>query len=142
MNLDIYNQLIHILDKERVLLDEPMKKHTTFRVGGSADCFVMPKTIEEVKNVIALCRKTELQYYVIGNGSNLLVGDRGYRGVIIQIFKEMNETTVDGEVVRAQDGALLSKIGSVSLEAGLTGFEFAAGIPGTVGGAVVMNAGA
>ena len=142
MNLEFYNQLIQIIDKERVLLDEPMKKHTTFRVGGNADYFVMPKTTEEVKGVVALCQKENLPYYILGNGSNLLVGDIGYRGVIIQIYKEMNVITVDGDRICAQAGALLSKVGSVALEAELTGFEFAAGIPGTVGGAVVMNAGA
>lgn len=142
MNLAFYNQLIQIIDKERVLLDEPMKKHTTFRVGGNADYFVVPKTTEEVKGVVRLCKEENLPYYILGNGSNLLVGDKGYRGVIIQIYKEMNEITVDGDRIRAQAGALLSKVGSVALEAGLTGFEFAAGIPGAVGGAVVMNAGA
>lgn len=142
MNLNIYHQLIQIIDKERVLSDEPMKKHTTFRVGGNADFFVKPSTAEEVKCVVALCKKENLPYYILGNGSNLLVGDKGYRGVIIQIYKDMNEIEVDGDRIRAQAGALLSKVGSAALEAGLTGFEFAAGIPGTVGGAVMMNAGA
>ena len=142
MNLNIYSQLIQIIDKERVLLDEPMKKHTTFRVGGNADYFVMPRTTQEVQQVVALCKNEILPYYILGNGSNLLVGDKGYRGVIIQIYKEMNEITVEGECICAKAGALLSKVGSVALEAGLAGFEFAAGIPGTVGGAVVMNAGA
>ena len=142
MNQNIYNQLIQIIDKTRVLIDEPMKKHTTFRVGGNADYFVMPRTTEEVQKVVALCKNENLPYYILGNGSNLLVGDKGYRGVIIQIYKEMNKIIVEGECIRAQAGALLSKVGSVALEAGLTGFEFAAGIPGAVGGAVVMNAGA
>lgn len=142
MNLAFYNELIQIIDKERVLVDEPMKKHTTFRVGGAADYFVMPKSTEEVKRVVALCKKENLPYYILGNGSNLLVGDKGYRGVIIQIYKEMNKITVDGDKIYAQAGTLLSKVGSMALEAGLTGFEFAAGIPGAVGGAVVMNAGA
>ncbi len=142
MNLNIYNQLIQIIDKDRVLVDEPMRKHTTFRVGGNADYFVMPRTTQEVQQVVALCKNENLPYYILGNGSNLLVGDKGYRGVIIQIYKEMNTITVEGECIRAQAGALLSKVGSVALEAELTGFEFAAGIPGAVGGAVVMNAGA
>ena len=142
MNQNIYHQMIQILDKERVLIDEPMKKHTTFRVGGNADYFVMPRTIEEVKQILLFCKKENLPYYILGNGSNLLVGDKGYRGVIIQIYKEMNAITVNEDRICAQAGALLSKVGSVALEAGLTGFEFAAGIPGTVGGAVVMNAGA
>ncbi len=142
MNLDFYNQLVNCIDKERVLVDESMKKHTTFRVGGNADYFVMPQNAEEVKNIVALCKEAQMPYYILGNGSNLLVGDKGYRGVIIQIYKAMNGIRVEGDKVKAQAGALLSRVGTAALEAELTGFEFAAGIPGTVGGAVVMNAGA
>ena len=142
MNLSFYNQLIQIVDKEQVLIDEPMKKHTTFRVGGPADYFVMPKSIEEVQKIVAFCKDAKMPYYVLGNGSNLLVSDAGYRGVIIQIYKSMSEITVEDTTIRAQAGALLSKIGNIALDAELTGFEFAAGIPGAVGGAVVMNAGA
>lgn len=142
MNIEFYNQLVNLIEEKRVLVDEPMKKHTTFRVGGNADYFVMPQNETEVKDVVALCKKNSMPYYILGNGSNLLVGDKGYRGVIIQIYKEMNDIQVDGDKVKAQAGALLSRIGNAALEAELTGFEFAAGIPGTVGGAVVMNAGA
>lgn len=142
MNLEFYNQLIKIINEERVLTEEPLNQHTTFRVGGPADYFVMPNKIEEVKAVVDLCQGANMPYYVLGNGSNLLVSDKGYRGVIIQIYKEMNDIQVVGDCIRAQAGALLSKIGNVALEARLAGFEFAAGIPGTVGGAVVMNAGA
>ena len=142
MNSNFYNELLDIIDKARVYLDEPMKKHTTFRVGGPADYFVTPNTVEEVKAIIALCKKENVPYYILGNGSNLLVGDQGYRGVMIQLYKEMSNIEVDGEVIRVQAGALLSRIGNMALEAELQGFEFAAGIPGTVGGAVVMNAGA
>lgn len=142
MKLDFYNQLVKCIDKERVLVEEPMKKHTTFRVGGNADYFVMPQNGEEVKNIVTLCKEAQMPYYILGNGSNILVGDKGYRGVIIQIYKEMNGIEVEGDKVKAQAGALLSRVGTAALEAELTGFEFAAGIPGTVGGAVVMNAGA
>ena len=142
MNSKFYNQLIEIIEEKRVLCDEPMSKHTTFRVGGPADYFLMPKNTEEVQKVVTLCRENSMPYYVLGNGSNLLVSDRGYRGVIVQIYKEMNRIQIEGTTIRVQAGALLSKIGSAALEAGLTGFEFASGIPGTVGGAVVMNAGA
>lgn len=142
MNLNFYNRMMDIIDEKRIYTDEPMKKHTTFRVGGNADFFVIPKTVEEVKQMIMLCVEQDMPYYILGNGSNLLVGDKGYRGVVIQIYKEMNNIFVDGQKIKVQAGALLSKIGSVALEAGLTGFEFAAGIPGTMGGAVVMNAGA
>ena len=142
MKLDFYNQLINCIDEERVLVDEPMKKHTTFRVGGNADYFVMPQNAEEVNKIVALCKDAEVPYFILGNGSNLLVGDRGYRGVIIQIYKAMNDVQIEGDRVKVQAGALLSRVGTATLEAELTGFEFAAGIPGTVGGAVVMNAGA
>ncbi len=142
MNLAFYNQLIQSIDKTMVLLNEPMSNHTTFRVGGPADYFVIPKTAEDIKKIVALCKKNDMPYYILGNGSNLLVGDKGYRGVVIQIYKEMNQIQVVGDMIKAQAGALLSKVGAVALEMGLTGFEFAAGIPGTVGGAVVMNAGA
>lgn len=142
MNAEFYHQLIQIIDTERVLVEEPMKKHVTFRVGGPADFFVMPRTADEIRGILALCKKEGLPYYILGNGSNLLVGDQGYRGVIIQIYKEMNQITVEEDRILAQAGVLLSKVGNAALDAGLTGFEFAAGIPGTVGGAVVMNAGA
>lgn len=140
--MDIYNQLINIIDSSRVYRDEPMHKHTTFRVGGNADYFVVPRTWKEIQKVIAFCQKKNIPYYILGNGSNLLVSDSGYHGVIIQIYKEMNAIEIVENIMRVEAGALLSKVGSTALEAGLTGFEFAAGIPGTIGGAVVMNAGA
>lgn len=142
MNLQFYEQLLSIVEENRIYQKEPMKKHTTFRVGGEADYFVTPNSVAEVQAVVKLCREKNIPYYILGNGSNLLVGDKGYRGVIIQIYREMNEIRVAGEEISVQAGALLSKVGSAALDAGLTGFEFAAGIPGTVGGAVVMNAGA
>ena len=142
LDMNFYQKLIKIIDEERVLRDEPMKAHTTFRVGGPADYFVCPNCNAEVKELIALCQAEAVPYYILGNGSNLLVGDKGYRGVVIQIYREMNDIQVQGEHIYVEAGALLSRIGSIALEAELTGFEFAAGIPGTMGGAVVMNAGA
>lgn len=142
MEEKFYDQLIHTLDKDRVLLKELMSKHTTFRVGGAADYFVMPETAAEVEAVIAICRRYGTPYYILGNGSNLLVGDKGYRGVIIQIGKEMSSIVIEDTVLRVQAGALLSRIAKEALDHSLTGMEFAAGIPGTLGGAVVMNAGA
>ena len=142
MNSIFLNKLKSILNENCIYLDEPMKKHTTFRVGGNADFFVTPKTKDEVRAVISLCKEEKIPYYILGNGSNLLVGDKGYRGVIIQIYKEMNAIKVNGEAIKVQAGALLSRVGAAALEAELSGFEFASGIPGTMGGAVVMNAGA
>jgi len=142
MNLVFYNKMMDIIEESRIYTNEPMKKHTTFRIGGNADFFVVPKTKEEIKKIITLCKEMEEPYYILGNGSNLLVGDKGYRGVIIQIYKEMNTIWIEEDKIKVQAGALLSKVGSAALEAGLTGFEFASGIPGTMGGAIVMNAGA
>lgn len=142
MNFEFYNQLMQVIDEKRILQNEPMKKHTTFRVGGNADFFVMPQDASEIKAIVEVCKSAKMPFYILGNGSNLLVSDDGYRGVIIQIYKEMNHIEVHGETIKVQAGALLSRVGNVALEAELTGFEFAAGIPGTVGGAVVMNAGA
>ena len=143
MKKEIENKLIDCIGIENVKLEEPMEKHTTFRIGGPADYFLCPQTAEELKAVIHVCKETGIPYFILGNGSNLLVSDKGYRGAVIQIWKNMSEVSVEDETkIRAQAGAQLSKIASCSLEQSLEGFEFAAGIPGTLGGAVVMNAGA
>lgn len=142
MNQNFYDKLNNVIAKDSILIDEPMSRHTTFRVGGPADFFVTPKAKEEVRDVIRICKEAGMSYYIIGNGSNLLVSDAGYRGVIVQIYKEMNEVKVEGDLVKAQAGALLSGIAAKALGAELSGFEFASGIPGTIGGACVMNAGA
>ena len=142
MNQNFYDKLNNVIAKDSILIDEPMSRHTTFRVGGPADFFVTPKAKEEVRDVICICKEAGMPYYIIGNGSNLLVSDEGYRGVIVQIYKEMNEVKVEGDLVKAQAGALLSGIAAKALGAELSGFEFASGIPGTIGGACVMNAGA
>ena len=142
MNQNFYDKLNNVIAKDSILTDEPMSRHTTFRVGGPADFFVTPKAKEEVRDVIRICKEAGMPYYIIGNGSNLLVSDAGYRGVIVQIYKEMNEVKVEGNLVKAQAGALLSGIAAKALGAELSGFEFASGIPGTIGGACVMNAGA
>ena len=142
MVLDFEQRLAGLMDGERIKKDEPMKKHVTFRVGGNADYFVTVKNADEIAAVINLCKEEKVPYFIMGNGSNLLVGDKGIRGVVIQIAKDMNDIEVDGETITAMAGALLSKIAGAALNAGLTGLEFASGIPGTLGGAVVMNAGA
>lgn len=128
--------------KENILINEPMKKYTTFRVGGPADILVKPSTIEEVQYVVATCKENKVPYYIIGNGSNLLVDDLGFRGVIVQIYKNLSDIVVEDSTVKAQAGALLSKIATKAADEELAGFEFAHGIPGTLGGAVTMNAGA
>ena len=140
--MDLFKALCETAGQENVFIDEPMNRHTTFRIGGPADYFVTPDRAEQIGRIIELCRKENVPYYIIGNGSNLLVGDKGYRGVIIQIYKKMNKVRTEGERVYTQAGALLSKTASAALEASLTGLEFASGIPGTLGGALRMNAGA
>ena len=140
--MDLYKELCSITGEKNVLKNEPMSGHTTFRIGGAADYFVMPSDAGEIRRIVSLCRTDGVPYYVIGNGSNLLVGDKGYRGVIVQIYKNMNDIRVEGERLCVQAGALLSKAAAAAWEAGLTGLEFASGIPGTLGGAVRMNAGA
>lgn len=142
MNQEIGKKLLSILKVEQVKKDEPMKIHTTFRVGGPTSYFVTPETEEEVAKVIEVCTQENVPYYIVGNGSNLLVSDQGYEGVIIQIYKQMNRVEITENEIHAQAGALLSVIANRAMEAELTGFEFAAGIPGTLGGACVMNAGA
>lgn len=138
----IYELLCECAGEEQVMRREPMRMHTTFRIGGEAALFVAPTTIEAIAGVVRICREQNVPYYVVGNGSNLLVSDQGYDGVVIQIYRSFNQITANGEEIRAQAGAMLSVIAKTALAEELTGFEFASGIPGTIGGAVVMNAGA
>lgn len=135
-------KFIEIFGNNRVLFDEQMSQHTTFRIGGPADVFVMPENYEQIREVLRLCKEEKLPFFVLGNGSNLLVSDSGYRGVIIQMDRNMEEIRVEGEEIHACAGALLSSVAVAARNASLTGFEFAGGIPGTIGGAAVMNAGA
>ena len=137
-----YQQLIKIVDEEQVLLDEPLSRHTTFKTGGTAEYFVEIRDKEQLSEVIKYFKLIDRDYFVLGNGSNLLVSDNGYDGVIISLHKYMTDIKVEGSLVTAGAGALLSKVSKCAADAALTGLEFAAGIPGTVGGAMVMNAGA
>ena len=134
--------LYNVVDAAKIQKDEPMKKHTTFRIGGPADYFIMPSNEKELAETIRVCREFSIPIYIVGNGSNLLVGDKGFRGAIIQLYKSMGTFQVEGNQITAQAGCSLAQIANAALDAALTGFEFAAGIPGTLGGAVVMNAGA
>ena len=122
--------------------NEPMGKHCTFRCGGNADLYVMPGSIEELSSVIKACRENDYPFMVIGNGSNILVKDQGYKGAIIEVNNRINSVDVIGDEIVADAGAKLSSVAMVAYENDLAGFEFAHGIPGNVGGAVVMNAGA
>lgn len=142
MKQEFYEKLSKIVRKEQILEEEPMKKHTTFRIGGPAEYLILPQTTEEIADVIKLCRQEEIPWYIVGNGSNLLVADEGVRGVVIQLLRNFNQIQVVGCQIRMQAGAQNAAVAKRALDASLTGFEFAAGIPGTIGGAVVMNAGA
>ena len=121
--------------------EEPMSKHTTFRIGGAAEVFAAPDA-RELPQLLAMAKGADVPVAVIGNGSNLLVGDRGIAGLVIEIGERMSEVRIEGTTLVAGAGALLSKAAQTAAAAGLGGLEFAAGIPGSVGGAVVMNAGA
>jgi len=127
---------------ENILLQEPMAGHTTFRIGGPADCFVQLENEEQLKKVQRYLNLVGVPFFVLGNGSNLLVSDAGYRGVILQIGQKMSEIVVQGCHIVAKAGATMIQTARTAQEHGLAGLEFASGIPGTVGGGVVMNAGA
>lgn len=139
---EIVEKLLEEIPKSMVKIDEPMNRHTSFKIGGPADVYVAPSTIEQLTFALKVCRDHKIPYFILGNGSNLLVKDGGYRGVMIHIFRNMNQIKVTGNEVYAQAGALLVKVANTCLDHGLGGFEFAHGIPGTIGGAVFMNAGA
>ena len=137
------NEWIRKLGEQvEILVAEPMKNHTTFRIGGPADALALPKTPEEVAEVVHFCYEHAQPYYVLGNGSNLLVSDEGYRGLVLQLYRNFNDIQVNGETITVQYGAMLAAVARTAYQTGLTGLEFASGIPGTIGGAVVMNAGA
>lgn len=138
----MYEYIESFIPGEQILFHEPMNKHTTFRVGGEAACMIYVQTEEEIRKLVSYLNQIEEDYFMLGNGSNILVGDKGYRGIIIKFGKQMEEIQVDGERMTIKAGALLPKVAVTAKEHGLTGLEFAAGIPGSIGGAIVMNAGA
>lgn len=137
------NDLYEIFKNEcTCLVDEPMSKHTTFKIGGKADIMFFPKNEEQIRKIILECEKQNINWQVIGNGSNLLVKDQGIRGAIIVVGQNMNEVVVENNYLVAQAGASLSSACALALSNSLSGLEFAWGIPGNVGGAIFMNAGA
>lgn len=125
-----------------ILFKEPMKNHTSFKIGGPADVMILPKSEGDIVKAIEFLRAKKVKYFVMGNGSNLLVKDTGIRGVVIKIADKYNKISIEDDRISCQSGALLSDIGQLALDHSLEGFEFATGIPGTVGGAITMNAGA
>ena len=142
MSASMYEYLRRIIPEERILFQQSMKEYTTFRVGGEAECLVLIRAEEELAQILPYLNQIEQEYFILGNGSNLLVGDKGYRGVVLKLDGPMEQIAVDGMCITAKAGALLSRVAVTAKENGLTGLEFAAGIPGSIGGGVVMNAGA
>ncbi len=138
----MYDYMKTVIPKERILFHEPMSRHTTFRVGGEAECLIMVHREAELAKLVRYLHQIEEEYFILGNGSNLLVGDKGYRGVVLKLDGPMEEIKTEGTLVRAGAGALLSTVAAKAKDRNLSGMEFAAGIPGSIGGAVVMNAGA
>lgn len=131
-----------IVGSGNVKIDEPMKNHTSFKVGGPADLLVTPDNAGNLARIYNICLQKGVPVFVMGNGTNLIVRDKGIRGVVIQIFKNLDNFTVEGSKITAEAGILLSRLSRLALDNGLEGLEFAEGIPGTLGGAVTMNAGA
>ncbi len=134
--------LVRQLSADTVKINEGMKKHTTFRIGGPASVFVEVEKEEDLMTAVRLCRQEQVPFFILGNGSNLLVSDTGYDGVVLHIGAGMRKISVEGTQITAQAGAMLSQVAHAALEHSLTGMEFAAGIPGSLGGACMMNAGA
>lgn len=138
----IIEAIENIVGSENLLVNEPMWRHITFRVGGNADYYITPENDKQVSEIINYLKKADIPYYIIGNGSNLLVKDAGFRGAIIEIGNKFANIQVEGNKIIAGAGAILAKVAVKALENELSGMEFAHGIPGTLGGAVTMNAGA
>ena len=141
MEQALHNELISLVGKEQVRIQEPMSEHTTFRIGGNADFFIMPTNNEQVQKIVRLAKEHQTPYLFIGNGSNLLVSDEGIHGFVIEMT-QMNRIEIEEKRVKAQAGVTLAELSKAVARQSLTGFEFAEGIPGTLGGAVTMNAGA
>ncbi len=138
----LMKKLIEINGEGNVFKDEPLKNHTSFKIGGPADLLVMPKGEKQLSETMKAISETQIPFFIMGNGSNLLVSDKGFRGVMVKVADQMQAFEIEEERVTVEAGMLLSALSRQILEAELTGFEFASGIPGTIGGAVFMNAGA
>lgn len=142
MEKTILQEIFSDKDLGTILFDEPMKNHTSFKIGGAADVLIIPTDIEKLIEAIKICREKNIHFYIMGNGSNLLVRDGGMRGVVIKICEGINRVEVRENLIHCEAGALLTGVSRTAMDHSLTGFEFANGIPGTIGGAVTMNAGA
>lgn len=137
----IIEMLKKVVSDENIYINEPMSRHTSFRIGGPADVLIIPQSVDELIKVMSLIKAENIPYFILGNGTNVIVSDKGIRGVVIKLTA-IRKISVDGEIIVSEAGALLSAIANTALDNELTGFEFASGIPGTLGGAITMNAGA
>ncbi len=137
-----YKGLEDIISSDRIRYNEPMKYHTTMKVGGECSCLVEPSSIEEINSIVKYAKENNLKYYIIGNGSNLLVKDKGIDGLVIKITNEFADIEKNGEYIKVYAGYSLPKLAQYAKNNGLAGLEFASGIPGSIGGAIRMNAGA
>jgi len=137
----IAEMLKKVVSDEDIYINEPMSRHTSFRIGGPADVLVIPQSVDELIKVMGLIKAENIPYFILGNGTNIIVSDKGIRGVVIKLTA-IRKISVYGEMIVSEAGALLSSIANTALDNELTGFEFASGIPGTLGGAITMNAGA
>lgn len=139
--IETYDKIKNFISKEDIYINEPMSKHTTFKIGGNADIFIKLRSIEQIEKIVKLSRKINEPLKIIGNGSNILVKDNGIRGIVAKVCTNSYEF-IDDETIKVDAGLLNSKVAQILLDKKLSGFEFAAGIPGTIGGAIKMNAGA
>ncbi|MGI6072307.1 MAG: UDP-N-acetylmuramate dehydrogenase [Lachnospiraceae bacterium] len=142
MNNEVLQELKNILGEENILFNEPMSRHLSMEVGGPADYFATPENAEAIARVVKLLNEKGIPYYVIGNGTNVIVKDEGFRGVIVSILEKQARISIEDNVITAEAGAMLKDLADAACEASLTGLEFASGIPGSLGGAIIMNAGA
>jgi UDP-N-acetylmuramate dehydrogenase len=138
----MYSEILNYLPADRLLFNEEMKNHTTFKIGGPVDIMVLPQDEEDVGTVVSFCRQRDIPLFIFGVGSNLLVRDGGIRGVAMKLGENLDEVEVNGEEIHAQAGVKLSALARIASFHSLSGLEFAEGIPGSLGGALVMNAGA
>lgn len=142
MNSSVYEYIKEIVPQENILFDEPMSRHTTFRIGGNAECLIKITDKSQLLKLVPYLQLTEQDYFILGNGSNLLVGDKGYPGIIVKLEGNMGSVTVEENRMTVPAGTLLSMTAAIARDNSLTGMEFASGIPGSIGGGIVMNAGA
>jgi len=138
----MYSKLQEILKNNKIRINEEMKNHTTFKIGGPADVLVLPDNITDIMNTAAFCREYQIPIFILGLGSNILVTDKGIRGVVVKLGTGLNNISISGKEIYAESGMSIAELSRLAAENGLSGLEFAEGIPGSLGGAIVMNAGA